>query len=80
MNIIIVDDDSLVSLSLKTILEAAGDVNVLAIGNDGKDAIELYEIHKPDVLLMDLRQLHIFLAHILMLKFFFSLHFLMMNT
>ena len=55
MNIIIVDDDSLVSLSLKTILEAAGDVNVLAIGNDGKDAIELYEIHKPDVLLMDIR-------------------------
>ena len=33
MNIIIVDDDKLVSLSLKTILEASGEVNVCAIGN-----------------------------------------------
>ena len=31
MNIIIVDDDKLVSLSLKTILEASGEVNVCAI-------------------------------------------------
>ena len=35
MNIIIVDDDKLVSLSLKTILEASGEVNVCAIGNCG---------------------------------------------
>ena len=55
MNIIIVDDDALVSLSLKTILEATGDIKVLATGISGKDAISLYDQHKPDVLLMDIR-------------------------
>ena len=55
MNIIIVDDDALVSLSLKTILEASGDIKVLATGISGKEAISLYEEHKPDVLLMDIR-------------------------
>lgn len=55
MNIIVVDDDKLVAISLKTILEASGEVNVLEIGSSGEDAIELYEKHKPDILLMDIR-------------------------
>ena len=55
MNLIIVDDDSFVSISLKTILESSGDVTVLGIGKNGKEAIELYETHQPDVLLMDIR-------------------------
>lgn len=55
MKIIIVDDDTLVSLSLKTILEASGEVTVLAMGKHGLEAISLYETHKPDILLMDIR-------------------------
>ncbi|MBQ8435336.1 MAG: response regulator transcription factor [Oscillospiraceae bacterium] len=55
MNIIVVDDDNLVAISLKTILEASGEVTVLDIGNSGEDAVRLYEIHKPDILLMDIR-------------------------
>ena len=55
MNIIIVDDDKLVALSLKTILEAQPDIQVLAMGQNGEDAIQLYEEHSPDVLLMDIR-------------------------
>lgn len=55
MNIIIIDDDQLVSLSLKTILEAHPDITVVAIGESGQDAIRLYNTHLPDVLLMDIR-------------------------
>lgn len=55
MRIIIVDDDKLVSASLKTILESDPEIQVLGIGHNGKDAIALYERHQPDVLLMDIR-------------------------
>ena len=55
MNIVVIDDDRLVALSLKTILEAAGGINVCDMGNSGSQAIELYRTHKPDVMLMDIR-------------------------
>lgn len=55
MNIIIVDDDCLVSGALKTILEVNDGIHVSAIGSDGKDAVSLYREHRPDVLLMDIR-------------------------
>lgn len=55
MKIIIVDDDVLVSAALKTILEASGELQVLATGNDGSDAILLYQKFQPDILLMDIR-------------------------
>lgn len=55
MNIVIIDDDKLVAVSLKTILESTGNINVLAIGSSGEEAVELYPVHKPDVMLMDIR-------------------------
>lgn len=55
MNIIIIDDDSLVALSLKTILESTGKVGILACGGSGSEAVELYETLSPDVILMDIR-------------------------
>ena len=55
MNIVVVDDDKLVALSLQTILENTGSISVTALGSSGREAIELYEQHKPDVMLMDIR-------------------------
>ena len=55
MKIVIVDDDIFVSGARTTILEASGKVTVAASGTDGKEAAELYKIHQPDVLLMDIR-------------------------
>jgi len=55
MNIVIVDDDKLVLTSLKTIIEASGEIQVVAIGNSGEEAIELYTKYTPDILLMDIR-------------------------
>ncbi len=54
MNIVVIDDDRLVAMSLKTILEAS-DISVLATGHSGADAIALYEEYRPDVILMDIR-------------------------
>ena len=55
MRVLIVDDDSLVAMSLKTILSSDNDIEVVGLGNDGTEAVKLYEEHKPDVLLMDIR-------------------------
>jgi DNA-binding NarL/FixJ family response regulator len=55
LRIVIVDDDRLVCSSLKVILEMDSEIKVDAIGNDGSEAIKLYEMYTPDVLLMDIR-------------------------
>ncbi len=55
MRIIIVDDDVLVSTSLKIIIEASGGFEVIAIGSSGEQAIELFREHTPEILLMDIR-------------------------
>ncbi len=55
MKITITDDDKLVAISLKTILEAGSGIEVLAIGSCGEEAISLYEEHRPDIALMDIR-------------------------
>ncbi|MDF9867069.1 DNA-binding NarL/FixJ family response regulator [Bacilli bacterium PM5-3] len=54
MKLIIIDDDKLVRVSLQTILESDG-FNVVASGDDGKDALPLYQKYKPDVVLLDIR-------------------------
>ena len=55
MKVLVVDDDRVVGISLKTILEAEPDISVPALGRDGSEAIALYKEHHPDILLMDIR-------------------------
>lgn len=59
MRVIIIDDDQLVVMSLKTILEADAKVQVVGVGYDGADAVTLFAEHKPDVVLMDIQMKHI---------------------
>lgn len=54
IRIIIIDDDDIVVMSLKMIAEASG-IEVVATGTSGEEAIELYKLHKPDILLSDIR-------------------------
>ena len=54
IDIVIADDDQLVSLSLKTILEASAEIHILAIGANGTEAVTLYQKYHPEVLLMDI--------------------------
>lgn len=58
MRVLIVDDDKLVCTSLKIILQMDPEVEVAGIGNDGSEAVTLYDKHKPDILLMDIRMKH----------------------
>ena len=55
MKIVIVDDDKLVAMSLKMIIEASNEATVLACGHSGKEAVALYDENNPDILLMDIR-------------------------
>lgn len=55
IRVVVVDDDRLVTESLKTILEASGEMNVVATGQSASDAVSLYLKEKPDVLLSDIR-------------------------
>lgn len=55
MRVLVVDDDKLVCVSLKTILEAEENISVVGIGNNGREAIDLYDSLKPDILLIDIR-------------------------
>ena len=56
ITVVIIDDDPFVTTSLQTILESTEEIQVLGIGHCAKDAIALYEAHRPDVLLTDIRE------------------------
>ncbi|MGI6199453.1 MAG: response regulator [Christensenellales bacterium] len=55
MRVVVVDDDALVRQSLKIILQAQGDVQVVGEGANGAEARALFLRLRPDVLLMDIR-------------------------
>ena len=50
---VIVDDETDVRDVLALRLERNGNFDVVAVGSDGPDAIDLCEEHKPDVLVLD---------------------------
>ena len=52
---LIIDDEPLARQELLYLLEAAGDVSVLAQGTNGIEAVELIRTHKPDVIFLDVR-------------------------
>ena len=54
LNCIIIDDDQNI-VDVFCDLLGIIDVNVLATGNDGKNAVNLYEEHNPDIVFTDLQ-------------------------
>jgi len=55
MNLILVDDDAIVSAALKTILETDPEIQVLAVGHNGNEAVSLHKKYKPDIALLDIQ-------------------------
>lgn len=54
IRILIVDDHSLIRQGLMQILEIENDLDVIALAEDGEQAIQYCINHKPDVVLMDI--------------------------
>lgn len=55
IRVIIADDQRLLRDSLRIILESAPDITVVALAEDGEQAVSLAEEHAPDVMLLDIR-------------------------
>ena len=55
IKIIVVDDQSVVRQGFVALINTVSDMEVVADGINGEQAIELYRQHKPDVMLIDLR-------------------------
>jgi len=51
--VVIVDDHPIVRAGMRTVLNAAGDITVVAEGASGTDALRLVAEYRPDVLVLD---------------------------
>lgn len=52
---VIIDDEPLARQELQYLLEHAGGVEVLALGTNGIEAVELIRTHRPDVVFLDVQ-------------------------
>jgi len=55
IRVVLVDDQEMVRVGFRMILEAETDFSIVGEANDGRTAIEVAERAKPDVILMDVR-------------------------
>ena len=55
IRVCLVDDQTLVRQGVRSLLELAEDIEVVAEASDGKQAVEMIPEIKPDVVLMDMR-------------------------
>jgi two-component system, LytTR family, response regulator LytT len=52
---LIIDDEPLARQELQYLLERAGGIEVLGVGTNGIEAVELISLHKPDVVFLDVQ-------------------------
>jgi len=55
IKIVIVDDEPLIRMDLKELLEEASTCKVVAEAKDGAEAIEVIKANQPDIVFMDIR-------------------------
>ena len=55
IRVLLADDQALVRGGFRVILESQPDITVVGEAADGAEAVELARLHKPDVVLMDVR-------------------------
>jgi DNA-binding NarL/FixJ family response regulator len=55
IKIMVIDDQAVVRQGFVALINTVSDMAVVAEGTNGRQAIDLYRLHRPDVTLMDLR-------------------------
>ncbi|MET9315418.1 response regulator transcription factor [Kribbella sp. NPDC003505] len=55
IRVLLVDDEGLVRSGFRLLLDAEDDIAVVGEAINGADAVELTRVHRPDVVLMDIR-------------------------
>jgi len=55
IKIMVIDDQAVVRQGFVALINTVPDMTVVAEGTNGRQAIDLYRLHRPDVALMDLR-------------------------
>lgn len=55
LKVMLVDDHEIVRQGLRALLEAEGNIEVVAEANNGPSAVSLASAHQPDVVVMDVR-------------------------
>jgi len=55
ISVLVIDDQWMIREGLASLAALADDIEVVATGEDGTEAVELAERHRPDVVLMDIR-------------------------
>jgi DNA-binding NarL/FixJ family response regulator len=55
IRVLVADDQALVRAGFRKILEADSDIDVVAEAANGNEAVEFSRLHKPNVVLMDIR-------------------------
>ena len=55
IRVILVDDHDLVRLGIRRLLSEVAEIDIVAEGCSGEEAVELARIHRPDVVFMDIR-------------------------
>jgi two-component system NarL family response regulator len=55
IRLMVVDDQAVVRQGFVALINTVADMTVVVEGTNGREAVELYRLHRPDVTLMDLR-------------------------
>jgi DNA-binding NarL/FixJ family response regulator len=55
IRVLAVDDHALLRDGIAALLAGASDMQLVAAGTNGREAIQQYRLHRPDVTLMDLQ-------------------------
>jgi DNA-binding NarL/FixJ family response regulator len=59
IRVVLADDQALIRRAIRSLLESAGDIEVVAEASDGTEAVVAAQRHRPDVVVMDVRMPHV---------------------